>query len=185
MEGGYAAAAHPTQDLTGLERAVAELPPTTSGAIPAQLGMAIVKAFIAGIVGVFLLSSSSAEPPHQKSVGTEWVWFTDYAFFRSEWTVNAEDGCELEVGSGVKIQGKPRGSVRRFSKHIVLTAWGVGAIHVRAVAGIAPCEVRVDMGDFDLLPVVGKPSLLKGVIKDGKVVYESIGGPKHEFDRKP
>jgi len=126
---------------------------------------------------------SAAEPLHVKPVGTDWVWFSDYAYFRSEWTVSAEDGCELEVGSGMRINGEPRGSARRFSRYIKFTAWGIGAIHVRAVAGMAPCLVRVDLGQFDLIPVYGDPSLVKGIIKDGKIVYDKVGGPQNDFTK--
>lgn len=117
---------------------------------------------------------ASAQSERSKQVGTDWVWFTDYAFLWSEWTLNAEAGCELEVGTGMKIAGKPRGSVRRFEQHIQIKAWGAGAIHVRAVGGRAPCMVRVDPGEAGVIGIYSDPSLTRGVIRDGKIVYDKI-----------
>jgi hypothetical protein len=129
------------------------------------------------IVGVFLLAfgaSGLAAPPHEALVGTDWVWFTDYGYLSAEWTLNAEEGCDLEVGAGIKVGGKPRGSIYRFSGYKTITTWGIGAIHVRAVDGVAPCLVRVDEGRVRLIGVYSDPSVVKGVIHDGKIVFNEL-----------
>lgn len=115
-----------------------------------------------------------AAAPEQKLVGTEWVWFTDYAYLTSEWTLNAEEGCSLQVGTGMKIGGTPRGQVRTFAGHVKFTTWGIGAVHVRAIGGMAPCTVRIDQGSVQALGVYSDPSLIRGLIRDGRIVYDAL-----------
>jgi hypothetical protein len=138
------------------------------------------------LAGLALALGAHAAAPAERAVGTDWVWFTDYAYLHSEWTLNAQAGCELEVGVGMKVRGKPRGAIRRFSGHITLTAWGIGAVHVRAMSGMAPCVVRVEQGVSAPIGVYSDPSLLQGVIRDGVIVYdtvrEKLRGPQHQLD---
>lgn len=89
----------------------------------------------------------------QKDVGTSWTWLTDYAYATAEWTLNTEDGCSVEVGTGIKAFGKPRGSVHTFTGHYRFTTWGIGAIHVRSARGSTVCRVRLDQGDVGAITV--------------------------------
>lgn len=98
-------------------------------------------------------NSAWSNETEERIVGSDWTWFTDYAYLSAEWTLNVEDGCELEVGTGIKAFGKPRGSKHRFSRHYQFTTWGIGAIHVRAIGG-KPCRARLDQGDVGALPIL-------------------------------
>ena len=115
-------------------------------------------------------ASCSANTEGEKYVGTEWVWFTDYVYFLSEWTLEAESGCNLEVGVGVKFRGKPRGSITQFTGLYQFRTYGFGAIHVRAVSGRAPCLVRLGQGHVEAVGLYSNPSVIKGVIHDGKII---------------
>ncbi len=88
-----------------------------------------------------------------KEVGTKWTHLTDYAYLYSEWTLNAESGRKCEVGVGVKIGGKPRGGRHKFSEHILVETYGIGAIHVRVLEGETPCLIRLDQGDAGAIPL--------------------------------
>jgi hypothetical protein len=109
----------------------------------------------------------------ERYVGVEWVWFTDYVYFSSEWTLDSEPGCRLEVGLGVKVRDSPLGGKMSFAAHLAFTTYGFGAIHVRAVSGDAPCLVKLRQGLASAVGVYGDPSVTKGVIRDGKIVYRN------------
>lgn len=113
------------------------------------------------IAPLLLLCSLQANAEEQKTVGKSWVWFTDYAFFYSEWTFNVESGCNVEVGAGMSIGGKPRGStyIVRGGTYRVITTWGVGALHARTTTEFESCRVRMDQGDVGLISVYSEPGL--------------------------
>jgi hypothetical protein len=126
-------------------------------------------------IALFVLAAIPASATEgQKYVGTEWTWFTDYAYWSADWSLDAEEDCELEVGLGMKVGEKKLGGTYRFSEHINFTTRGLGAIHVRAVSGYAPCLVRLGLGNAEAIPIYGDPSVLKGAIKDGRIVYDKI-----------
>ena len=103
----------------------------------------------------------SANIEGDRYVATEWVWFTDYVYLISEWTLEAESGCDLEVSVGVMFRGKPWGGITRFSGLYQFTIYGFGAIHVRAVAGRAPCLVRLSQGRVHAVGLYSNPSVIK------------------------
>jgi hypothetical protein len=113
----------------------------------------------------------------EKYVGTEWTWLTDYIYWASEWSIDAEAGCEVEVGLGMKVGRKTLGGSYKFTQHIGFTTRGFGAIHVRAIAGYAPCLVKLSQGHSDAVPMYGDPSVIKGLIRDGTIVYNEIPKP--------
>jgi hypothetical protein len=90
----------------------------------------------------------------QKTVGSNWEWFTDYVYVTAKWTLNAESGRHLEVGLGIKAFGRPRGERVRFRDHVEFTTVGVGAIHVRVIDRKGPCVVQLDQGEVGLIRVI-------------------------------
>jgi hypothetical protein len=112
-------------------------------------------------IALVLLLSLQANAEVEKTVGKQWVWFTDYAYLYSEWTFNVEGGCHVEVAGGMKIGGKPRGSnyIVFGGKHRVITTWGIGAIHVRTTTAFDACRVRMDQGDVGAITIYSDPSL--------------------------
>ncbi len=92
-------------------------------------------------LGVFVLSPAvlGESSWHSRYVGADWVWFEDYAFAYAEYTLYCQENCECEVGMGMKIFGKPRGEIRRFSGVEEIFVVGLGAVHVRKIAGPDKC----------------------------------------------
>jgi len=101
---------------------------------------------------------------NERIVTRDWSWFTDYAYWKAEWTINVEAGHEVEVGVGVKFRGKPRGGRFKVSGHNEFTTRGLGAIHVRTTDPNDACTVRIDLGDAGVIPVYSDPSLLKAAL---------------------
>jgi hypothetical protein len=104
----------------------------------------------------------------EHAVGNGWQWFTDYAFFSSNWTFNVEPECPVEVGTGLMMFGRPLGGSHRFMRFYQVTVYGIGALHVRSVNQGQTCNVRLDMGDVSQITIYGSPSLLQGVLDAAK-----------------
>lgn len=120
-------------------------------------------------LGVALVGAVRAEPPpEERVVGSAWQWFTDYAYFSSEWTVNASPGCDLEVGFGMKVGGKPRGGIHKFQSYFHSKVYGIGAVHVRRIGGDERCLVRVELGDVGPITIYSDPSVLGAAWEDVK-----------------
>lgn len=96
----------------------------------------------------------------QTIVDKHWCWFTDYVFLYADWTINLAEGREVEVGTGLMIKGKPRGSIFKVRKHCNFRTFGAGAIHVRVIDGGGPCGVRIDQGKVKLITIYSDPSIL-------------------------
>lgn len=126
------------------------------------------------IVLLTTTSSSALCAEGEHYVGVKWRWFTDYIYFSSDWTLEAEPECELEYGIGVKVGDSPLGGKGKFSRHVQFTTYGFGAIHVRAIAGRAPCLVKLRQGKATAVGVYSDPSVVKGAIHDGKIVYDKV-----------
>ena len=86
-------------------------------------------------------------------VGSKWTWLTDYGYLYAAWTLNVEDGREVQVGMGLSIGGVPRGEKITVRGHKTFRTVGIGAIHVRARDGLGECMVRLDQGDVGLIPI--------------------------------
>jgi hypothetical protein len=134
----------------------------------------MIKLIVVCCAGAFIATMPAAghceEGEHY--VGVEWRWFTDYIYMSSEWTLDAEDGCELEYGTGMMVRNTPLGGKHRFSSHVEFSTYGFGAIHVRAVSGLAPCLVKLRQGNVRAVGIYSDPSVIKGAIHDGKIIYE-------------
>lgn len=113
-----------------------------------------------------LIAVAATAYAKEKEVTDKWTWFTNYYYFSSEWTLNAEVGRQLEVGLGISVFGKPRGGIHKFSQYYTFTAYGAGAIKVRVIDGKGPCMVRLDGGKVEAIPLYGDPSLVGAAIDD-------------------
>jgi hypothetical protein len=147
--------------------------PSAQGAIP-QIRVGTIKIIAAIILGCCVTGTAVAKDgPYEKDVGTDWKWFTDYAYWSSDWTLNVQAGCDVEVGFGVMAFGNPLGGRRQFKTYYQLRLYGVGAIHVRVVNGTSPCRVRLDIGNVSPIPVYGNPSVVKGAVSDVEKAVEA------------
>jgi hypothetical protein len=89
------------------------------------------------------------------SVRRDWTFLSDYVFTAATWTLNAEEGCNVEVGTGVFVAGRPRGTRKVISRRGTFFTLGFGSIHARTLPpGQATCSVRLDQGDVGLVPIL-------------------------------
>lgn len=102
---------------------------------------------------VLFFSTPTYAASLEKIVGSDWTWFTDYAYLTAEWTLNSEPDCKLEAGLGIMTFGKPRGGRIPFSDYLRFSTRGIGAVHVRVVNGQGPCRVRLDQGFVEAIPL--------------------------------
>jgi len=89
-----------------------------------------------------------------KVVTDEWTWISDYVFVLSDWIIVAEGAVELELGTGIKTFGEPRGSREVFRTAQEFQTWGAGAIHVRTKQKGAVSRVQLFRGSSTLIPIV-------------------------------
>lgn len=89
-----------------------------------------------------------------RMVSDGWTWFADYAFAYTIFTINVPVGREVEVGTGISFQGRPRGARHRVRRHKKIITFGLGAVHVRVIDGRGLCKVRVDQGAAGLIPII-------------------------------
>jgi hypothetical protein len=84
-----------------------------------------------------------------KSAGPRWTWLEDYFYLRAHYQIACEPSRLCEVGSGMKIRGKPRGSVQRFRGVLRISVYGAGAIHIRAADGLGTIKVQFRQSDAE------------------------------------
>ncbi|MBL4940443.1 MAG: hypothetical protein JKY81_02120 [Colwellia sp.] len=86
------------------------------------------------IISALYLSCASlvvSADPTCKSVGSDWMWFGDHAVTSIKYNIAIEYGKKVEVGTGIMILKKPRGSIKTMQNIDEVVALGIGAIHVR------------------------------------------------------
>lgn len=69
--------------------------------------------------------------PTCKSVGSDWTWFGDHAVTSIKYNIAVEVGKKVEIGTGMMILKKPRGSIKTVQGIDEVISLGIGAIHVR------------------------------------------------------
>lgn len=136
-----------------------------------------------GILAFVVVGAAFAAPQYQQHiVGNSWQWFTDYAFLTSDWTLNVEPNCAVEVASGVMVSGHPWGSTHQFTSYYHFTAYGAGAIHVRSVKKDQPCNVRLDMGEVSAIPIYSSPSVVPDAANAAKrIIEEQKKAPENQI----
>lgn len=110
-------------------------------------------------VHMMLFPDASLAQPRwlTKPVADQWVWFEDYAFAWATYTVACSPGCTCQAGMGPKMFGEPRGEKIRFAGAKDVLTIGMGAIHIRRVAGDRECAAAVTPGNFETIRLVDIP----------------------------
>lgn len=111
------------------------------------------------VVGALFTGTALADDSLCRSVGNDWVWFSDHAALSIDYAVVGPTGRMYEIGTGVSFRGKPLGTKSKHEGAYVVTAYGIGAIHVRAADGGAPFTVCVSADKMELIPLCGEYSL--------------------------
>jgi len=100
------------------------------------------------------VATTALQDPKVYAITSNWTWLTDYAYLTAEWTIDCEEGRTCLVGSGMKVGGKPRGTIRQVKGHATFRTYGLGAIHARCTdTGVRTCAIRLTQGTAEPLPV--------------------------------
>jgi hypothetical protein len=76
-----------------------------------------------------------------RSVGEDWVWFSDHVSWTVDYFVFGPKDRVYEIGTGLSINQSVWGRTQRGQNFVEVTAYGIGALHVR----------RLDQGeDFEV-----------------------------------
>lgn len=67
-----------------------------------------------------------------KTVGNDWVWFSDHVALRAKYRVIGPKNQKYIVGTGVSFRGKPRGKKQTLEGNAVITAYGAGSLHIKS-----------------------------------------------------
>lgn len=86
-----------------------------------------------------------------KEISSDWAWFSDHLLARVTYVVKAAEGREYQIGTGMSLWGKPRGRIQTASGITEVTAYGIGAIHVRLSDGKDLGRVCVALGDLGVV----------------------------------
>lgn len=89
-----------------------------------------------------------------REVAADWLWFSDHAAASIEYIIVGQPGRRFEVGTGMSILGAPRGWRSVSIGNTTVTAWGVGAIHIRRADDGPPFKVCVGAGKLNPIDIV-------------------------------
>lgn len=118
--------------------------------MPAWPAITVSSLMLAALV---VAAPAVARDTHCKETGTNWTWFSDHVVSSITYVVEGGPGRKYEVGTGISIFGKPRGSTRMATGKIEVTAWGLGALYVRMRDG-ARGIVCAEQGDIKTITFV-------------------------------
>jgi len=80
-----------------------------------------------------------------------WTWFSDHLVTSVTYVIQGPRGRIYEVGTGIKAWGAPRGTIHRGTEKIEVTAYGIGAIHVRLSDGGGAGTICVAEGNLSTI----------------------------------
>jgi hypothetical protein len=115
----------------------------------AQSGASVASSETRGVPG-----SPRSSDPRCKLVGDDWTWFSDHVALTVTYVVQGSSTRNYEVGTGVSAFGKPRGRKVQLRGKNEVTAYGMGALHVRVVDGGSPTTICVAQGDLSTITFV-------------------------------
>lgn len=95
-------------------------------------------------IPLVLASSFASAKPRCNMVGPDWQWFGDHVAMSIDYVVVASPGRRYEVGTGPFIGGGPIGWRETYADGAELSAWGIGAVHIRQKDDGPPFKVCVD-----------------------------------------
>lgn len=105
---------------------------------------------------IFLFVSAAANSAQKWTVLTsdgDWSHASTYVFLSVTFVIACEPNRRCEAGTGLYVGGKPRGSRRAFSGTITMTAFGAGALYLRADDGNGKVQLAYYEQDSRLVPV--------------------------------
>jgi hypothetical protein len=83
-------------------------------------------------IGALLLVVTTANAQEScRTIGSDWVWFSDHVAFSVDYYVTGPNERQFEVGTGISVNGSVWGATEKSRHFFATTAYGLGAIHVR------------------------------------------------------
>lgn len=76
-----------------------------------------------------------------REVGADWTWFSDHVAAAVDYVIVGQPGRRYEVGTGLSMWGAPRGFRSTHAGEASVTAWGMGALHIRRADDGPPFKV--------------------------------------------
>jgi hypothetical protein len=91
-----------------------------------------------------------------KTVGDEWVWFSDHLALKVSYIVAAPEDYEYEVGTGIRANGSVWGATRVASGITNVEAYGLGSLNVRRSGNGPNFTVCVGTEKLSVIALCGK-----------------------------
>lgn len=89
-----------------------------------------------------------------RTVGPDWTWFGDHATSTIDYGIVGEPDRTFEVGTGMFIAGSPWGWRSTHSSVAEVTAWGVGALHLRHKDSGSPIKICVTIQRLGTIEII-------------------------------
>lgn len=109
-----------------------------------------------GLVMLAVSGSLANADESCRSVGSEWVWFSDHIAMSVDYYVSGPADRVFEVGTGMRINGSVWGAVEDGEGLLEVTAYGMGAIHVRRGDNGPDFQVCVGATKLKVISACGK-----------------------------
>jgi hypothetical protein len=98
---------------------------------------------VVAVLNILSVISVYAEDYICKDVGSSWVWFSDHVATSVEYKVIGETG-------------NPLGWREKYTEMAEFSAWGLGAVHIRAIDGGEPFKVCLATGGISPITIYKK-----------------------------
>lgn len=99
-------------------------------------------------------ASASASEHFCKDVDANWSWFGDHVASNISYFIVGSPGRKYEVGTGIFARGRPWGSRNSYSGQADVTAYGIGAIHIRKSDDGSPFKVCVTTAKLETVTII-------------------------------
>lgn len=113
---------------------------------------------IAGITSYGATNVAIAEESC-KNIGSEWVWFSDHIAMTVDYYVAGPLGRKYEIGTGMSLNDSVWGWTTPGDGLTEVTAWGMGALHVRKYDSGEDFQVCVGSTGMQAIQMCGKAYL--------------------------
>jgi len=100
------------------------------------------------LLSTVLPNVASSDEYRCQSTDADWVWFSDHFVASITYVTQAAPGRRYEIGTGVSFGGRPRGRIQEVEGKVEVTAYGLGALHMRFVDGLGPGTICAAQGSI-------------------------------------
>ena len=115
------------------------------------LPRAKVRHFIVFVLLAGLPAATLSQEQRCRTVDSDWIWFSDHVVVSVTYVTQGPQGRRYEIGTGISIGGKPRGSIEEAEGRSEVTAYGIGALHLRFVDGLGAGTLCAEQGSIETI----------------------------------